>query len=686
MRWFNDLAIGRKLAVGFGILGLMLCAVGIVGISTARAIDTTMRELTVEHAEPALHLRAASGRLTIIERSVRSALLDDDSDLIEDRMRDLDAADSTFRAEFALAAEHFLLPEQQRRANALLKRYDAWIPKERAMVNMVREGRRGEAIEALAVMRQETKALDEESDLLVSVKIENMNATVEAASESAWRSIWILGGLAVIALVVAIGAAIVTARPIVGALAKLRTTADRLAVGDTSVQVDVSSKDETGDLARSMQQMVAAQHHLAEVANAISSGDLGVVASSRGEHDILGQAFMKLHKVLDRVLDDTTALVAAARLGHLSERGDSGAYQGAFATLLGEFNGLMEAVGTPIDEAADVLQRVADRDLTARMRGEYAGEFARIKDSINTAASTLSDALAQVQSSAEQVSSAGAQIAAGSQGLAQGSSKQAASLEEVSSSLHEMAASAQDAERSARTARETADLARVRVQEGQAAMERLSSAMKEIEQSSEETSKIVKTIDEIAFQTNLLALNAAVEAARAGDAGRGFAVVAEEVRALAIRSAEAAKRTAGLIEESTEAARQGVTFNAEASDRLVAIGRDVNTMGDLVSALSAASGQQADAVSQIDAAVEQLNAVTQQVAANAEESASASEELAGQAMNLTELTSAFTLAVGGESRVGSRRVVQHSLASAVESDEMPWPMHEVATRQLVSVS
>lgn len=685
MRWFNDLAIGRKLAVGFGTLGLMLCAVGIVGIRTARAIDTTMTELTTEHAEPALHLRAANGRLTIIERSVRSALLDNDSELVESRMKDLDAADSAFRAEFALASGHFLLPEQQKRAAELMKSYETWIPKERAMVNMVREGRREEAIEALAAMKMETRALDEGSSLLVNTKIDNMNTTVQAASLEAWRSIWILGGLAAIALLVATAAAIVTARPIVAALAKLRAAADRLAVGDTSVQLDTGSRDETGDLARSMQQMIGAQHHLAEIANAISAGDLRVVASSRGEHDVLGQAVVKLHKVLDRVINDTTALVAAARQGHLSERGNVNAYQGAFATLIGELNDLMEVVGAPIDEAASVLQSVAHRDLTARMKGEYAGDFTRIKDSINTAASTLSDALAQVQSSAEQVSSAGAQIAAGSQGLAQGSSEQAASLEEVSSSLHEMAANAQDAKRSAQTARDTADLARVRVQEGQVAMERLSGAMKEIEHSSEETSKIVKTIDEIAFQTNLLALNAAVEAARAGDAGRGFAVVAEEVRALAIRSAEAAKRTAALIEESTEAARNGVTFNVEATERLTAIGRDVNTMGDLVSALSAGSDQQADAVSQINVAVDQLNAITQQVAANAEESASASEELAGQALNLTELTAAFTLKPGRNHSTGPR-LARHLSAPVAEPDERSWLMDESVARSLATVS
>ncbi|GAB1343859.1 methyl-accepting chemotaxis protein [Gemmatimonas sp.] len=181
-------------------------------------------------------------------------------------------------------------------------------------------------------------------------------------------------------------------------------------------------------------------------------------------------------------------------------------------------------------------------------------------------------------------------------------------------------------------------------------MGRLSKAIDDISKSSDETARIVKTIDEIAFQTNLLALNAAVEAARAGDAGRGFAVVAEEVRSLAIRSAEAAKNTAALIEAAVANAHNGVTFNKEVMAKLDEIDGDVTRVSQVVSEIAEESRNQQEGVRQINAAVDQLNTVTQQAAANAEESAAASEELAGQSTTLTSLVGTFTTS-GGEPAV-----------------------------------
>ncbi|MFC1479620.1 methyl-accepting chemotaxis protein [Planctomycetota bacterium] len=235
---------------------------------------------------------------------------------------------------------------------------------------------------------------------------------------------------------------------------------------------------------------------------------------------------------------------------------------------------------------------------------------------------------------AEQVASASGQVSSGSQNIAQGASEQASSLEEVSSSLEEMSSMTQQNSDNANSARDLSEEASGSAQQGNQAMGNMSKTITEIQTSANDTARIVKTIDEIAFQTNLLALNAAVEAARAGEAGAGFAVVAEEVRNLAQRSAEAARDTANLIEQSQKNAEEGVTASTEVEEILGQIVEKVQKASQLIAEVSAASDEQTRGVEQITEAVTQMNQVTQSNAANAEESSSSSEELSAQAQEL----------------------------------------------------
>ena len=259
--------------------------------------------------------------------------------------------------------------------------------------------------------------------------------------------------------------------------------------------------------------------------------------------------------------------------------------------------------------------------------------------------------IAGLTAGAEQTASASGQVSSASQSLAHGASEQAAAIEETTSSVEEMASMTKQNAGNANEAKTLAATAREGADKGTEAMRRMSTAIDDIKNSSDETAKIIKTIDEIAFQTNLLALNAAVEAARAGEAGKGFAVVAEEVRNLAQRSAQAAKDTANMIEQSVKNADNGVEITKEVGGALQEIADGSRKVNDLVAEIAAASNEQSQGIEQINTAVGQMDQVTQSNAANAEESASAAEELSAQAEELKNMVRQLQALVGGSAAV-----------------------------------
>jgi methyl-accepting chemotaxis protein len=266
---------------------------------------------------------------------------------------------------------------------------------------------------------------------------------------------------------------------------------------------------------------------------------------------------------------------------------------------------------------------------------------------INRTISNLSD-------SASQVAVASAQVADASQFLAEGTQNQAASVEETSSSLEEMSSMTKTNADNAHHANTIIVGSRQNMQNANTAMSELIQSMSKISSASQETQKIIKTIDEIAFQTNLLALNAAVEAARAGDAGAGFAVVADEVRNLAMRAAEAARNTAGLIEDTVDRIKGGTELVNKTNEAFSKAAQDSEKIGYIIDEIVAATKEQAQGIEQINTAVSAVDKVIQQNAAHAEESASASEQMKSQAQQMKTFVQELTAIVNGSSDNNTR--------------------------------
>jgi methyl-accepting chemotaxis protein len=474
-------------------------------------------------------------------------------------------------------------------------------------------------------------------------------AAVKATSQDTGGISDIMLILSFIGIFLVIGVVIMLTVSITKPLKKGVLMMEELKRGHLSNRLGIKRKDEIGMLANAMDEFAEhLQRNIVSGMQQISEGNINIAPAIIDDKDEIGPALKKMVDTINNLVKEMNFLTKSAMEGKLDVRGNVHDFNGAYQDIVQGVNQTLDAVMGPINEASMTLEKVAGKDMTARVTGDYKGDHAKIKEFLNLAVENLDKALQQVAIGAEQVAAASVQVSTGGQALSQGASEQASSLEEVSSSLQEMSSMTKQNAMNAREANGVAEAARDSSQKGVESMNRMSSAINQIKSSSDATAKIVKTIDEIAFQTNLLALNAAVEAARAGDAGKGFAVVAEEVRNLAMRSAEAAKNTSNLIEEAVKNSENGVTINAEVLKNFHDITDKINKVSQVVAEIAAASEQQDQGISQVNKAVEQLNQLTQQNAANAEESASAAEEMSSQSEEMRSMVAGFKLTANSD--------------------------------------
>ena len=296
-----------------------------------------------------------------------------------------------------------------------------------------------------------------------------------------------------------------------------------------------------------------------------------------------------------------------------------------------------------IQEIANVLNQIAQGNLCFELKQEYIGEFSKVKDSLLNISENLSQTIENVKSSSEQIAMASSQVASGAQSLAQGTTEQASSIEEFSATIADISMQIKNTANNADLANREVVFTSEEVINSNSQMQEMKLAMNNINAKSAQISKIIKTIEDIAFQTNILALNAAVEAARAGSAGKGFAVVADEVRNLAQKSADAAKNTTMLIEETVQAVERGSQIVDITAQSMINVVAGSDQVRDFVNDIARTSKEQSDAVSQILIGVEQISSVIQSNSATAEESAAASEELSSQADLLKQHVNQFQI-------------------------------------------
>ncbi|MCL2047013.1 MAG: methyl-accepting chemotaxis protein [Oscillospiraceae bacterium] len=311
-----------------------------------------------------------------------------------------------------------------------------------------------------------------------------------------------------------------------------------------------------------------------------------------------------------------------------------------------------------LNSVSSVLETVASGDLTVSLEPLSNNDILGL--SLEKMTNNLNNMFADIQTSTRQVSTGSKQVADGAQSLAQGSTEQAASIQQLSSSISEISTRTSENAKIAERTSTLSNTIKGNAEKGSIQMDEMISAVKDINEASQSISKIIKTIDDIAFQTNILALNAAVEAARAGQHGKGFAVVAEEVRNLASKSADAAKDTGNMIQNSMEKAILGSQIAEETAHSLEEIVTGINESSMLIDEIARASEEQSLSISQINIGIDQVAQVVQQNSATAQESAAASEEMSSQSQMLSQLISQFRLK---ESDIGNRsfELISHAV-------------------------
>lgn len=598
-----SLSIKTKLILCIVGLGAALAALGGFGFYTSHYAAEREQMLAQDHIAPIYRLKQVSDgyAVTVVDATHRVAFGEFSP---ADALKSLEAARTQIGDSWAASlktSEDFVDGEQEAFASVVATKAaaDAAFDK---FENLLRSGDMA-ALEAFRTTELYpaidplTAAIDGVLKMLVS------NGTLDAAADKDLMAFMegLMIAIAAFSALLLLGALWIVLRQVVKPINVLTGAMTTLAKGDNSIVVPgIGRKDEIGQMAAT-----------------VETFKQNAIAKLQAEETIAKERSNA---------EQQRAVAEQERQAAEQERALRAREQSAVVSSL-----------------AEGLRQLSSGNVTTRLDAEFPQDYEQLRHDFNDAMAKLQDALKRIATGAESITTGSSEISNAADDLSRRTEQQAASLEETAAALDQITATVKKSAEGANSANAVVAAARKDGETSGEIVRKAVAAMGEIEKSAKQISQIIGVIDEIAFQTNLLALNAGVEAARAGEAGRGFAVVASEVRALAQRSADAAKQIKGLISESSQQVEDGVELVGEAGESLVRILDQIGRISHLVSEIAGSAKEQATGLTEVNSAVNQMDQVTQQNAAMVEESTAASRSLAKEAADLASLVSEFNI-------------------------------------------